>query len=349
MRFLRWQSRGARAEEGHVFDAWSWRFGPLLDGLRGRGTGCFGSEGTDGNSNIHRHHDRAGYGEGVAWRVHHHRPRYTGPITLTATTKLKAIAGNFGYTESGLSEAVYTITAPPQLSAPDGKPTTAQTVTIADATPGAVIYYTTDGTQPTSESTRYTKPFQLVKPSTVKAFAVANGFINSRVAPETYYVNLAIPKITWAAPPAITYGTALGAKQLSAKSSVAGTFSYSPKARAVLPAGVQTLTVTFTPADTNKYAPVTMSVKITVRHATLTVAAVNESVVQGKPIPHLTYTLSGFVNGDNRNRLSGAPVETTTAKQGSKAGTYPITIQLGTLKAANYIFAFKDATLTITP
>ncbi|MBT0895788.1 hypothetical protein KI811_18470, partial [Geobacter hydrogenophilus] len=57
-----------------------------------------------------------------------------------------------------------------------------------------------------------------------------------------------VPTITWTAPAAITYGTALSATQLNASAgTVAGTFTYSPALGTVLNAGSQTLSVTFTP------------------------------------------------------------------------------------------------------
>ena len=52
-------------------------------------------------------------------------------------------------------------------------------------------------------------------------------------------VNQAVPTITWAAPGAITYGTALSATQLNATGSVAGTTVYSPVSGTVLSAGRQ--------------------------------------------------------------------------------------------------------------
>jgi len=81
-------------------------------------------------------------------------------------------------------------------------------------------------------------------------------------------VNHGVPSITWSAPTAITYGTALGASQLDATSSTAGTFSYSPAAGTVLGAGMQTLTVTFTPTDTTDNSTATASVPIQVNQAT---------------------------------------------------------------------------------
>ncbi|MEJ0032729.1 MAG: hypothetical protein WDO15_21270 [Bacteroidota bacterium] len=64
----------------------------------------------------------------------------------------------------------------------------------------------------------------------------------------------ATPVITWPNPADITYGTPLGAGQLNATSTVAGTFTYNPVAGTVLAAGAgQTLSVNFTPTDGVNY------------------------------------------------------------------------------------------------
>lgn len=74
--------------------------------------------------------------------------------------------------------------------------------------------------------------------------------------------NLLIPTITWANPAPITYGTALSATQLNAPASVPGTFVYSPAAGSVLGAeAAQTLSVTFTPADTTDYSTVNLTLR----------------------------------------------------------------------------------------
>jgi serine/threonine protein phosphatase PrpC len=68
-------------------------------------------------------------------------------------------------------------------------------------------------------------------------------------------VNEILPAaITWASPAAISYGTALGAEQLNAVSSVPGSFLYIPAAGDVLPPGQYTLSVIFTPEDQERYA-----------------------------------------------------------------------------------------------
>jgi hypothetical protein len=184
-------------------------------------------------------------------------------------------------------------------------------------------------------------------PSDGTDYKKANGSV-------TLTVNKATPAITWANPAAITYGTPLGPQQLDATASIPGTFVYTPKARTVLGAGVQTLSVVFTPAPSGppnggNYTTATKTVTITVTAAVLTVTANKVSVPHNRPIPPLRYTVTGFVNGDNKSVLSGSPNESTTAKQGSPVGKYPITITQGTLSAANYTFTFVNGTLNITP
>jgi TonB family protein len=62
------------------------------------------------------------------------------------------------------------------------------------------------------------------------------------------------PIITWPVPSAISYGTALSAIQLNATASVPGAFVYTPSEGHVLARGKYTLSASFTPSDTEKYA-----------------------------------------------------------------------------------------------
>lgn len=55
------------------------------------------------------------------------------------------------------------------------------TITLGSATKGAKIYYTTDGSKPTINSTRYTEPFELYKTSEIKFFAQKDGLLSSTV------------------------------------------------------------------------------------------------------------------------------------------------------------------------
>ena len=69
----------------------------------------------------------------------------------------------------------------------------AQSVTISDATSGATIYYTTNGTTPTTSSTKYTGPISVSSTETLQAIAVATGDANSAVASATYTIGSSSP------------------------------------------------------------------------------------------------------------------------------------------------------------
>ena len=77
-------------------------------------------------------------------------------------------------------------------------------VSMSTTTAGADIYYTTDGTPPTSSSTKYVNPFTLSSSADIKAIAVKDGMLNSAIASKkvvdyTYHIlnrsnNVAITK-----------------------------------------------------------------------------------------------------------------------------------------------------------
>jgi len=98
-----------------------------------------------------------------------------------------------GYTSSAVATGTYTITAPPSAAAPTFSPapatyTTAQSVTLASATAGASIYYTTNGAAPTAAATLYTSPITVSATTTIKAIAVATGYTNSAVTTGGYTI-----------------------------------------------------------------------------------------------------------------------------------------------------------------
>ena len=62
------------------------------------------------------------------------------------------------------------------------------TVTITAATPGATIYYTTNGLTPTTASRVYTGPITVSSTTTIEAVASANGYRASAVASATYTI-----------------------------------------------------------------------------------------------------------------------------------------------------------------
>jgi hypothetical protein len=175
------------------------------------------------------------------------------------------------------------------------------------------------------------------------------------------------PTITWPTPAAIAYGTPLSATQLDAAATssgatVAGTFTYAPEAGTVLGAGTQTLSVTFTPANTSKYSPATATVQLVVNKAVLTVApepppagAAEFALGYGDRFPYATdlCQISGFVNGDTLSAVSGSPSPTVSwgSNPEPPVGNYSLTCALGTLSADNYTFSLNGAPeiIAVTP
>jgi hypothetical protein len=107
---------------------------------------------------------------------------YTGgSIAINITTQLKAIAVAPGYSTSTIAVGdFYVSAAQPLISPPSGTYTSAQSVTITDTTPGAVIYYTTDGTNPNRSSAVFSgTPITVNSSQTIKALAVAPSYAAS--------------------------------------------------------------------------------------------------------------------------------------------------------------------------
>lgn len=124
------------------------------------------------------------------------------PISVPATTTIKAIAVASGYNNSDVASGTYTINLPaaatPAFSPQPGTYSTAQSVTLADTTTGASIYYTTDGTTPTTGSTLFSasSPISVSSTTTIEAIAVATGYSQSAVATGTYTIAAAGPVVS---------------------------------------------------------------------------------------------------------------------------------------------------------
>ncbi|MBP7142738.1 MAG: hypothetical protein KBA71_12580 [Opitutaceae bacterium] len=88
---------------------------------------------------------------------------------------------------------------------------------------------------------------------------------------------------------------------------------------------------------------------LTVSKAVLTVKADDKSRAYNTLTPTLTASITGFVNGETSAVLLGAPILSTTATATSNIGTYPITVDIGSLQATNYAFtSLINGTLTIS-
>ena len=146
-------------------------------------------------------------------------PIYSSPINVSATTTINAIACLTGWTSSSVASATYTITgtvATPIFSPAPGTYTTAQSVSISSATPGAVIHYTTGSTPATCSSPVYSTPISINATTTLNAIACLTGW-NTASYTGTYIITgtVAVPTFN---PAAGTYPTAQSVSISSATS-----------------------------------------------------------------------------------------------------------------------------------
>jgi hypothetical protein len=124
---------------------------------------------------------------------------YASPVAVGSTMTVKAIAVASGYTDSAVASAAYVIDIPvpgvavtPAFNPVAGTYSGAQAVTLSTTTPGAAIHYTIDGSTPTVASPTYTAQFTVSASMTVKAIAVATGYVNSDVGSAAYVITAAV-------------------------------------------------------------------------------------------------------------------------------------------------------------
>lgn len=111
--------------------------------------------------------------------------------TITSACTIKAIGIKAGLTDSEVASASYTIAEPcatPTFSVAAGAVEQGTSVTISTETADATIYYTTNGTTPTTSSTAYNSAITINSAMTLKAIAAKDGYANSEVASASYTV-----------------------------------------------------------------------------------------------------------------------------------------------------------------
>ncbi|HPP39650.1 MAG TPA: MBG domain-containing protein [Candidatus Kapabacteria bacterium] len=111
--------------------------------------------------------------------------------------------------------------------------------------------------------------------------------------------------------------------------------------------GAYTIFVNLNNLSAPNYSFAAQNGTLTINKATLTFTADNKSKCQGSPNPTLTYSISGFVFGENQSVIDQLPNISTTADNNSSAGIYPITLSGGSDN--NYDYAFVNGTLTVYP
>jgi hypothetical protein len=317
---------------------------------------------------------------------------YGTPLSGTQLDATSTVSGTFAYSPAAVTvlavgSQTLSVTFTP-TNAANYTPSTATasvtltvnkaTPTITWVTPAAISYGTKlSGTQLDASST--VAGTFAYSPASGTVLGVGNNSLTATFTPTnttdyttatasvTLTVNKGTPAITWGAPKAIPFGTALSATQLDATATVAGTFAYSPAAGTVLSAGQQTLNVTFTPTNTADYATATAKVTLTVNPApsfTLSASPASLTVVQGAS-GKTTITVSGkngFTGGVTlaasglpsgvtaafgTNPATGTSVLTLTASSTAATGTATVTINgtSGSLTASTTV----ALTISCTP
>jgi hypothetical protein len=273
----------------------------------------------------------------------------TYPITLTGGT-----AANYTIT---LATGTLTITqATPTLSytgATSGTQGGTISLSATSNSTGAITYSVANGTGSAS-----------VSGTTLNLTGAGTVTLTISVAATTNYAATSITQtITISAPqnPTITFANVTKTYgdpvfNVTASSNSPGTITYSITSGAsfatitsggqVTIKGAGTVTIQASQSASSGYNAGTATATLTINKASLTVTADNQSRVYNSANPALTFTYSGFVNGETSSVLTSQPTASTAATQTSNVGTYPITLTGGS--AANYNITLVNGTLTIT-
>jgi len=175
--------------------------------------------------------------------------------------------------------------------------------------------------------------------SSTAASASSQASNSSQAASSSSASSVAV-KVSWSAPAAITYGTALSAIQLNATANSAGSFTYSPAIGTLLDAGTHTLLTTFTPTDSSKPS-LQSSVSITVKKA-------DPVVVWDTP---LQAAAGSWLNGAGLSaKASVAGTFSYTPASGSylgTAGTVKLSASFTPSDTNNYNSVSASQTLTV--
>jgi hypothetical protein len=266
-------------------------------------------------------------------------PTVSGPITgtLTATDDNLNVPGatqviHLNGTGTGGSNPTVTLTWPTPAPITSGTPLGGVQLDATANVPGTFVYTPPAGTVLSSGTHTLSVTFT---PTDTTTYSAATATVQILVTTSSV-------TITWPTPAPIVYGTALSATQLDATASVPGTFVYTPAAGAVLSAGVQTLSVAFTPTDTATYGPATATVQLVVTQA---VPALQWSTPD--PITYGTALSATQLNATAS--VPGTFVYTPAAGAIPPVGQQTLSVAFTPTDAIDYAAASATVTLTVTP
>ena len=285
---------------------------------------------------------------------------YTGsPLAATATTSPSGLTVNFTYNGSSTAPtAVGSYTVVGTISDENYQGSSSSTLVISQATPAipwatpaAIPYGTALSATQLDASSAVAGTF-VYNPAAGAVLGVGPQTLSVTLTPTdstdympaTVYITLVVnkgaPGITWATPAAITYGTALSATQLNANTTVAGTYVYTPAAGVVLTAGLQTLSVTFTPTDSTDYSTATSTVQLTVNK----VAPV---VTWATPVAIPYGTALSAAQLDASSTVAGTFVYTPAAGAVLTAGLQTLSVTFTPADSTDYSTATATVQLTV--
>ncbi len=118
------------------------------------------------------------------------------PIVFALASGILTAAGCGGSVSAQGSPSNPASTAAPAIATTPAL-NKAVVVTLSSSTPGATIYYTVDGSAPTTSSQIYEAPFLVASNLTVNAIAAAPGDSNSAVATKTFALNIPSGTLVW--------------------------------------------------------------------------------------------------------------------------------------------------------
>jgi len=131
-----------------------------------------------------------------------------GTVVLESSATVKAKAWRTGWSTSSVAASTYTLkVATPTLSPAGGSYTSAQSVTVATSTTGAMIHYTTNGAEPTEADPTVASggTVQVTKSGALKAAAWRTGATRSDTVAGTYWLSLGTVPTPGLAPAPGTY------------------------------------------------------------------------------------------------------------------------------------------------
>ena len=301
-----------------------------------------------------------------SWRIiHSTSPPIAGFSTASVTVNSSMFSNSLGSavftvstnnTASGGDLFVNFVHAPAltlsNVTAPQGSNAVFSAVnTIANSTAATAVYSWKSNNVPLSDGGRIsgsatpTLTIANVQMGDAATYTVtATNAAGSNSASATLTISNPSTVVTWATPAPITYGAALTTGQLDATANVPGTFAYNPNIGAVLNTGTSTLSVIFTPTDTNDFKSATNTVSLVVSPAPLTVTAANFTRPQGVTNPVFTGTIVGLQNSDNITATYSCSATTNSSR-----GTYPIVPALvdPNNRRTNYTVSLINGTLDV--